>query len=160
MVIWSDKIDCKCLHSKRNEQCHRPEEKAFAQRKEDSSKGKRPQADEHTERQKWTTNVCAQTRMRHYRPKGAFTRKGSSWKSHQNDDQQKTMSRPSTPLLSTLSDTTSWEKPLLRRRNPLEEVMKPMAIQEQAKKWSLVRVWDKTKQYYWLKRKPCLGRND
>jgi len=50
---------------------------AFARKKtiKESHRG-----DGHMERQNKTANVFAQTRMRHYRPKGAFTQKGSSWR--------------------------------------------------------------------------------
>src|SRR5712671_4015354 len=72
----SNKIDCKCLCSKRGAGNAVGQKKGLCPQKEDSSKG--PQVDEHTERQKWTMNVHAQTRMRHYRPKGAFAQKGLS----------------------------------------------------------------------------------
>ena len=100
MVIWSDKIDCKCLRSKEETSNIIGQKKRPLLKEGGLVEGKGPQINEHTEQQKkMDYNVCTQTRMRHYRPRGAFTQKGVIMESHQNDDQQKAMSRPSTPLL-------------------------------------------------------------
>jgi len=50
-VTRGDKKDCKCLRSKGNEQCHRPEEKALAQEGKLVER-KEPQVNEYMERQK------------------------------------------------------------------------------------------------------------
>src|SRR5712675_2959187 len=75
----------------------------------------------------------------------------------ENGDQQGGTSRPRTPLLSTQKRYDKLRKLSLRRKNPSEEVMRPMAIQEQ--QWNKVLLeYGQNQATLLAKKKVLLGR--